>query len=175
MLEALLAFARASRGADANESGSLRVALQSVQEELTPRATELNVTIEKGEIPDVKLRCNPGLLHVVFANLCGNAVKFLEGQPERRVRLTAECEGSMCRIDVADTGPGIAKDAQEKIFEPFYRTNRTRAPGSGIGLATVRRILDVRGGRVTVRSQEAKGSCFTVWLPLAEEGEQRAI
>jgi K+-sensing histidine kinase KdpD len=70
---------------------------------------------------------------------------------------------------VEDTGPGISKDVQDKIFEPFFRVEDNRAPGTGIGLATVRRILDARGGRVAVESDKGRGARFTFWLPALEK------
>jgi signal transduction histidine kinase len=167
VVDSLLAFSRASRSAEAGESASLREVLKDTLDDLATRAAELQVSIEVGDIPDVQIRCNAGLLQVVLANVCGNAVKYLEGWPQRRVRIAAETENSSCRVDVEDTGPGIPHDAQRRIFEPFYRVQGVRAPGTGIGLATVRRIVDARGGRVTVESTEGSGSRFRLWLPLA--------
>lgn len=167
MLDALLAFSRASH-ADANdESGSLRAAVKDIIDELSPLVAQLDVTLHVEDVPDVQIACSPGLLHIVLANLCGNAVKYLEGQRERRVRISAHVEDSSCRIDVEDTGPGIPTSAQARLFEPFYRVEGTRVPGTGIGLATARRIVDSRGGRITVTSRLGHGSCFSVFLPLA--------
>jgi signal transduction histidine kinase len=140
--------------------------VKDVSEELAPLVAQLDVSVEVRSIPKVRVRCNPGLLHIVLANLCGNAVKYLQGQPERRVRLSALTEGALCRIEVEDTGPGIAQDEQARIFEPFFRVQGTRAQGTGIGLATVKRIVDARGGRIVVDSDGAHGSRFVVWLPL---------
>lgn len=167
LVDALLAFSRASRDVEASESGSLRTAVRGVLEELVPEIARLDVTVEGGDVPDLQLRCNPGLLHVVLANLCGNAVKFLDGQPQRRVRISACQEGTSCRIDIEDTGPGIPREARSRIFEPFYRVEGSRAPGTGIGLATVRRVVEQRRGRIAVESTEGQGSRFQVWLPLA--------
>ncbi len=170
ILDALLAFARASHRAE-HESAALEPAVRSVHDAIASMAARLDVSVEIGEIPDVHLRCSPGLLHIVLANLCGNAVKYLDGQKERRVRVSAHQDGLLCRIDVEDTGPGISKDVQDKIFEPFFRVDDNRAPGTGIGLATVRRILDVRGGRVAVESDTGRGACFTFWLPVVPARE----
>jgi two-component system sensor histidine kinase TctE len=167
IVNALLSFARASQKADANESAPLEVAVKDVREELAPLVAQLDVSVAVENIPKVHLRCSPGLLHIVLANLCGNAVKYLQGQPERRVRLSADIEGTLCRIEVEDTGPGIAKEEQARIFEPFFRVQGTRAQGTGIGLATVRRIVDARAGRIIVESNHGHGSRFIVWLPLA--------
>lgn len=167
IVDALLAFSRAARAAEIDESGSVRAAMREVLDELAPRIAQLDASIEVAELPELHVRCSPGLLHVVLVNLCGNAVKYLDGRPERRVRIAAHAEDEACRIEVEDTGPGIPKHALDKIFEPFYRVPDSSVPGIGIGLATVRRILDARGGRVTVESEVGRGARFQVWLPLA--------
>lgn len=171
VVDALLAFSRASRGIESGESGAIQSTVKNVLEELGPLAARVEVSVEVEEIPDVHVRCNPGLLHIVLANLAGNAIKYLDGQTERSVRISVRAEDSSCRIEVEDTGPGIPADAREKIFEPFYRVEGTRGPGTGIGLATVRRIVDARGGRITVESEAGKGSRFIVWLPTAPRPE----
>jgi len=171
--DALLAFSRASRDVQTNECSAVRVAVKDVVEEVSALAAQLEVTIEVGEVADVFVRCDTGLLHIVFANLVGNAVKYLEGKKERRVRISAQRESSLCHIEIADTGPGIPKNVQSKIFEPFFRVEGTRAPGTGIGLATVRRIVDSRGGRITVESEEGQGARFQVWLPLAQTEDRK--
>ena len=168
VLDSLLAFSRAARGVEADESSEVSAALHGVLDQLAPLAERLAATVEVEDVPgDLWVRCNAGLLGVVLSNVCGNAVKYVEGRTERRVRISARREETSCRIDVADTGPGIRQDAREKIFEPFYRVEGTRAQGTGIGLATVRRIVNARGGRVAVESREGQGSRFQIWLPLA--------
>jgi signal transduction histidine kinase len=167
MLDALLAFSRGGQTLDSDETATLEPVLNSVTEEVTPLATKLAADLRIEAVPDISLRCSAGLLHIVLANVVGNALKYLSGRPERRVTLCARVDGSDCRIDVADSGPGIPADALEKIFEPFYRVKGTRAEGTGIGLATVRRILDARGGRIAVESALGVGSTFSIWLPIS--------
>lgn len=173
VIDALLAFARGSRALEAEESGALQPAVESVIEELDPLVEQLDASLEVDEIPDVHVRCDPGLLHIVLANLVGNAVKYLDGQKVRRVHLSAHIADPWCRIVVEDTGPGIPRDDFEKIFEPFIRASDSRVPGAGIGLATVHRIVHARGGRITVESEEGRGSRFQVWLPLSPLPESR--
>lgn len=166
ILDALLAFSRASGPAD-SEATPLEPVLKSVLEELAPQIARVGVSVEVGRLCEMPLRCDPGLLHIVLTNLCGNALKFLDGRPLRRLRIASSEDDRGCKIEVEDTGPGIPETAREKIFEPFYRVEGTQAPGSGIGLATVRRVVESRGGRVTVESVVGRGSCFHVWLPRA--------
>jgi signal transduction histidine kinase len=85
------------------------------------------------------------------------------------VTIHGRVSGSGYELCIDDTGPGIPGDALARIFEPFYRVPGTIASGTGIGLATVRRIIDAYAGRITVRSTLGAGSSFRVWLPLAEE------
>jgi signal transduction histidine kinase len=168
ILDALLAFSRASVSAAPSEATQLEPVLKSVLEELAPQIAQLDVTVEVGRVCDAPLRCDPGLLHIVLTNLCGNAIKFLAGRSLRRVRIgSCEDDDGTCRIEVEDTGPGIPQAAREKIFEPFYRVEGTQAPGSGVGLATVRRVVESRGGHVAVESELGRGSRFRLWLPRA--------
>ena len=98
--------------------------------------------------------------------MIGNALKFLDGEPERRVVVRATAANGTCDLIVADTGPGIPAAALPRIFEPFYRVPGTQTAGTGIGLATVHRIVEARGGSVTVESGMRHGSVFRVRLPL---------
>jgi signal transduction histidine kinase len=166
VIDSLLAFARASHAVDPDAAAPVRAAIESVLDETTQVASRLGATVEVAAIPDLLVRCEPGLLHVVLANVVGNAVKYLSGRPVRRVLIRVNREDDTCRLEIADTGPGIPKDQLQKIFEPFYRVEAGRGAGSGIGLATVRRILDARSGRVEVESEVDQGTRFVVWLPL---------
>jgi len=174
VVDALLAFSRAAHEPATDESASVRTAVAGVLDEVGPEVARLEVSIGVGFIPEERVRCSADLLHIALANVVGNAVKYLYGRTERKVRIGAEAHDEGVRIDIADTGPGIPSDEQERIFEPFYRVNRSpgdlnadRVPGTGIGLATVRRIVETRGGHVEVHSVEGHGSLFSVWLPRA--------
>ncbi len=167
IIDALLAFSRAAQSAAPDETGALVPTVRNVLDEVAPLVTAVGATIEVGVIPDVQVRCSPGLLHVVLANVCGNAVKFLQGEPVRHVHISARVERTSCRIDVQDSGPGIPEELRTKIFAPFFRTGRADVPGTGIGLATVQRILDARGGRIEVSATDDRGARFTMWIPLA--------
>ncbi|MDP9265969.1 MAG: ATP-binding protein [Chloroflexota bacterium] len=99
----------------------------------------------------------------VLVNLCGNALKFThEGEVHVEI---APAGGSAFRVAVRDTGPGIAPEQQEAIFEEF-RQSEGSAPGTGLGLAISRRLARLMGGDVTLESEPGRGSVFYLTLPL---------
>ncbi len=90
--------------------------------------------------------------------------------PGGTVRLRAESCGNMVRVDVQDTGCGIAPEHVPNVFERFYRADPSRARstgGAGIGLALVKQFVDAHGGTVGVVSSPGHGSCFSFTLPTA--------
>ena len=170
LIDGLLAFSRADL-CDIAETPSLAAVLADVREELEPLEQRVGATVDE-KIEDVAVGCSPGLLHLVLANLLSNAIKFLDGRPTRRVTVACAKQGPRCEITVEDTGPGIPAGALERIFEPFYRAPGGHVPGSGIGLATVRRVVEAHGGQVTAESSE-RGAVFRVRLPLPGKGTGR--
>jgi len=113
------------------------------------------------------------VLRRVFDNLLDNARKFSEGQ----VRLSARAadDGAHLVVEVADDGIGISPEDQARIFEPFYRSDRsrTRATGGvGLGLVVVRRIVEAHHGKIEVHSELGSGSRFSVTLPLSQPPPQ---
>jgi PAS domain S-box-containing protein len=113
-----------------------------------------------------RIRTDPLKLKVVLKNLIGNAVKFTE---QGRVTVSAQPRDSWLEFAVADTGIGIAQDAQEYIFEPFRQgdgSTTRRYGGVGLGLYIVRRLLDVLHGSISVDSQPGRGSTFRFAIPL---------
>ena len=99
----------------------------------------------------------------ILVNLVGNALKFT-GQGEVWVEAGGAAEAAL-RVTVHDTGPGIAPDQHEAIFEEF-RQAEGAAPGTGLGLAISRRLARIMGGDITLESDRGKGSVFTLTLPL---------
>lgn len=167
LIEGLLAFSRASVSTDEGTSDVLRVC-RDVADEVAAAAAKGGVDVAIDAEED-SVAMNDALLHQVLANLLGNAVKFLDGRPVRRVRVVGRRMSNDYLIEVADTGPGIPRESLQKIFEPFYRVPGAKAPGTGIGLATVSRILAAHGGSIDVRSRPGAGTTFTVRLKAAEQ------
>lgn len=106
------------------------------------------------------------LLHV-WVNLIDNAIKYDPYGGLLRLRL--HCRDNRAVFTVEDSGPGIAEEAQKHIFDKFYQADSSRmAEGNGLGLALVKRVLDVCGGTVAVQNLPEAGCRFTVTLPLEQ-------
>jgi signal transduction histidine kinase len=142
---------------------------QDVALKLTPRAQEAGVTISvrpRGGVPFVS--CDLGLIERVLTNLVDNAVRHTP--PGGAVLLDLEPTERGVRITVADTGEGIAAEDLPRIFERFYRADRSRdrsAGGAGLGLAIARQIVDLHGGTLGVESAPGQGARFSFVLPAA--------
>jgi signal transduction histidine kinase len=108
----------------------------------------------------------------IIGNIVGNAVKYTEhGRVDVRLALDAE----HVVVDVSDTGPGIAPEEHEAIFQEYFQSReaRTRRTGTGLGLAIARRLCEMHGGHIEVTSEIGKGSTFRVVLPIASRPEGR--
>jgi PAS domain S-box-containing protein len=104
---------------------------------------------------------DPVRLHQVLANLLENAVKFTRSTPNPTIRLMCEERGDEVEITIGDNGIGISPQYHDKVFEVFTRLpGAADAPGSGVGLAIVKRIVELHGGRIWVVSDEGKGAEF---------------
>jgi len=117
-----------------------------------------------GELPPARVLGEPTLLRMVFQNLVDNAVKFTTGVPEPRVDLGVRHDADEDVYFVRDNGPGIEPEGLDKVFQLFEKLDADRG-GTGIGLATVKRAVEVHGGRVWAESAgQGRGStfCFTL-------------
>ena len=151
------------RFADIDLGELVRDAVASV----TLAQDEVPVRVEvRGPLPTV--RGDRDRLHQVLANLLDNAVKY--SPAGEAVEVSAYQENSRVRIDVSDSGPGIASDQQRLIFEKFGRVSAPGSsgkPGTGLGLFIARSIAETHGGALEVWSAPEQGATFTLTLPLA--------
>ncbi len=143
--------------------------LKSIEETMRPSAEKKSTTIHT-DISQyiVPVEGDRDQLNRVLVNLISNAIKYT---PEGgRIDLTARLEGDLNRIDVTDTGYGIPEESLSKIFEKFYRVkeNSKFAKGTGMGLAMVKRILDIHHAEIKVKSKPGEGSCFSIFIPAAK-------
>ena len=126
---------------------------------------EIENDIEEGVMVDMDAE----LLTLVWNNLFSNAVKFTEAHG--RIALSLKSEGDHAIVSVSDTGCGISPEIGSHIFEKFYQGDTSRAvQGNGLGLALVKRVMDIVGGDISVSSQVGKGSTFTVKIRRKKDG-----
>ena len=122
-----------------------------------------NLEIETDIQEDVRLKSDPELLSLVWNNLISNAVKFTPVGGKIGLLLKAD-EGSVI-VSVSDTGCGMTPEVGQHIFEKFYQGDTSHATqGNGLGLALVKRVVDILGGEIGVQSIRGQGSTFTVRL-----------
>jgi heavy metal sensor kinase len=132
-------------------------------------ADERGQKIETEIRPGLFVQGDPTILRQAVFNLVDNAIKYTPEGGTIRVGVRADGAGEAL-LEVADSGPGIAPEHREKIFERFYRidADRSRASGgSGLGLSIARWAVGLHGGRIELETTEGKGSAFRVHLPRA--------
>jgi signal transduction histidine kinase len=149
-------------------------ALRDVEEALAER--NLDVHWEAGPELGQRIYSDPARLRQVIDNLLTNAIKYTE---RGGISITAELatgEG-LLRIEISDTGVGIAPETMSRLFEPFYRAPLTAgmAEGSGLGLAVVRSLVDLMGGTIRFESQVGHGTVATVEVPITEGADALAV
>jgi signal transduction histidine kinase len=121
--------------------------------------------------PGVVAACDRGVLISIASNLVSNAMKFIGDAPVRRVAISAHQVGNDVFLEVSDTGPGIAPDLRERVFEPYVRGTSAEA-GYGLGLATVRKLVEAHNGDVAVDMSTEGGCRFRVRLPTWTEARE---
>jgi two-component system phosphate regulon sensor histidine kinase PhoR len=132
-----------------------------------PRAMKEGITLSleiKGDIPPLKVDVN--YIDQVISNLIDNAIKYTPSGG--KIDVIVEDLGKDIRVSVKDTGIGIPKEDLPRIFERFYRGDKSRSlslGGVGLGLSIVKHIVEAHGGRVGVESEIGKGSTFYFTLP----------
>lgn len=140
----------------------LHIFLEELAETMRPLAREKGLDLRIGP-GDFMVETDPGLLRSVIQNFLSNAIRYTSAGG---VLVGVRRRGSNARIDVIDTGPGIAKDKYSIIFREFERLPDANEGGIGIGLAIVERTARLLGGRVSLNSVLGRGSRFSIALPI---------
>ena len=176
LIEALLSLSRWGRNEvdwrDVDVAGVVRETI----DELTAGSDFKNsgsetgfVSWEVGDLPVV--RSDPDMVRRVFANLLGNACKFTGDVAEPKVRVISSRLSDGIWFEVSDNGIGFDMDRSERLFKPFERLHGDAVEGIGIGLATVKKILDHLGGEIHAEGHVGAGASFRFRLgPAAEQG-----
>lgn len=137
----------------------IRQAVLMLEPEWSRKELDLRIELEK-----TICYGNEKLLWQVWVNMIGNALKFTPQGGIIEVRLFQDGQNIIVRI--SDTGDGMDENVQKHIFDKFYQADSARkSAGNGLGLALVKRILDLCGGQITIKSRVGEGTAFTISLP----------
>ncbi|SCZ52669.1 sensor histidine kinase [Thiohalomonas denitrificans] len=159
LIDAMLDYSRAgTEVAEVEEVESLELVREIIETHGVPETFTITVA------PDLpRLKTDRLHLRQVFANLVGNAIEHHQ-RPDGHVWVSARDLGDRYEFSVIDDGPGIPPEYQERIFEMFQH-GPNRKPGTGVGLAVVRRLVERFGGRITLESVSGRGSTFRFTWP----------
>jgi len=168
LIDDLLAFATSTAARphqeDAADSGA---ALGEALANLSLAINESGAVITWTPLPVVI--CERFGLVQTFQNLLSNALRYRGHEVQTEINISAQLEGEQWVFEVRDNGPGIPLESQKRIFDLFTRLHSRNISGSGIGLATVKRIVERNGGRVWVHSIPDAGSSFFFSLPMVRQ------
>lgn len=166
MIDDLLEYSRAGRGERSYQPVELDGIVDHVLRDLEPAVAEAKAKIERQKLPTAS--CSPTEFARLIQNLVANALKF-RGDKRPKIQIGVEREGAYWRFHVRDTGIGIDPAFHERIFAIFKRLHRREQyPGSGIGLAICKKIVESHGGRIWVESREGEGATFFFTLPAGD-------
>jgi two-component system, OmpR family, sensor kinase len=179
LVEGLLDLARMDSGQAALQFGPVDLGhiLRSVSEKLDLRAREKKVTL-KANMPGLPLIIADGdRLAQVFTNLLDNAIQHTPGGGVVTLAAAVEAGGAAVLVTITDSGTGIPASDLPRIFERFYRVDKSRAAGRGygIGLAITKEIVQAHGGTISAESVVGLGTKFTVKLPISRNSSATTI
>ncbi len=167
MVEATLTFARGLAENEPPETRDLGGFLRDLADDMVTTPFEL------GPVPELQVRIRPNALRRALRNLIENAVRY--GGDEAPVRVQAARAGDEFTITIDDKGPGIPEADLERVFDPFFRLERSRSletGGHGLGLSIARSIIRAHGGEVRLHNRPAGGLCAEIRIPLASGREE---
>lgn len=175
LVERLMALARLDAGVERINLEAVDVSelAQQCADMVRPLADEQNLALHTHLAESVVTATDAGKLREIVLNLLHNAIEY--NNPKGQIELTVERMNGWAQVEVRDTGIGIAPEAQDHLFERFFRADPSRhadTPHCGLGLAIVKSYVDLLGGTIQVQSSPA-GSAFRIRLPLREADTPR--
>jgi PAS domain S-box-containing protein len=172
LLASLLAYIQvAGNGQEATEPVDLNHAFQTAVKNCQAAIEESSALINSDNLPTIR-GYEPHFVQL-FQNLIGNGIKYRSERPPR-IHVSAERQAGFWRFAVQDNGVGIAPEYHKQIFGVFKRLHGKTVPGTGIGLAICKRVVDRYGGRIWVESQLDQGATFYFTIPAEENGRSGA-
>ncbi|MBF0476459.1 MAG: PAS domain S-box protein [Deltaproteobacteria bacterium] len=164
LINDLLTYSRVGRAEYTFQPVNVQEILEGTLSDLHMAVKESGAVISFGPLPTIKV--NQNRFGQLLQNLIGNAIKFRSGEPPR-IHVSAEFEDGQWGFSVSDNGIGLEPRHAKRIFEVFQRLHaRDEYPGTGIGLAICKKIVDRHGGRIWVESQPGNGATFCFTIPV---------
>ena len=169
IIENLLTLSKADQGQDfvAMEPTNLKQLIEELYEDCEVLASKKHISVQVRKSEEVSIHGDKMRLRQLFLNLIDNAIKYT---PESgTVSLQLERQNGFAKVQVSDTGIGIPKEEQTKIFDRFYRVDKARSRemgGSGLGLSIAKWIAELHRGHIEVESEPKQGTTFSVYLPI---------
>jgi light-regulated signal transduction histidine kinase (bacteriophytochrome) len=174
LIHDLLTYSRVTTDAKPFEEISLNQVIEDVVADLQVRIEETEGRVEVGELPS--LYADAVQIRRLLQNLIDNGLKFHKAGQPPVVNVSGdilESDEKLCRVIVKDNGVGFEKKYLEKVFAPFQRLHgRSEYEGTGIGMATCRKIVERHNGDITAESEPDKGSTFIITLPIEQPKEK---
>lgn len=169
LVDGLLVFAKAGGQPSQHSRANVGNVIVDVLDQMRPAAEAKDIEITLAAEGSPVVPCSPGVLVSIVANLVGNAIKYMGQASIRRIDVRVVERGKWVRVEVRDTGPGVPAALGNRIFDPFVGSAESTAQGIGLGLATVRRLVEAHGGKVDVEANPDVGSLFWFELPTTDE------
>lgn len=174
LVDNLLNLSRLGRQPLTKHMTNLKSLVQEVLAALKPETDGREIGWQIGQLPTVE--CDPALMRQVFANLVSNAVKFTRSRQRAVIQIDQMAMDGQLVIFVRDNGVGFSMKYADKLFGVFQRLHRQEEfEGTGVGLATVQRIVRKHGGRMWAEAELDKGATFYFTLGVPEKGETKNI
>jgi signal transduction histidine kinase len=163
MVHGILNFSRSGARPTPDTRTPLAAGIRAAVEELVASEPQVPPRVEVEPFRECDVVCDAAVLGVILGNLLNNAAKYMKGSAIRRIVVRACVMPERVRVEVEDTGPGIPAGLERVIFEPYVRGPEVTQPGLGLGLATVKRLVESHEGSVGVRRLDT-GTVF--WFEL---------
>lgn len=174
LLCSLLAVSRVGRKADPIQPNDLDGILDDVLAIFDHQLKERAITVIRHPLP-AGVPCRRNEVNQVFSNLVSNAINYMGPTGRRFIEIGGSIEDDHATCYVRDSGIGIGVEDQVRVFQMFTRLQAVDAPGEGVGLAYVRKILRSHGGRIWVASQKRQGSTFFFTLPTRQPAAKGVV
>jgi len=168
IVEDLLTLSLAERGKLTSEICDLTAIVDATAAQLEPKANSKGLQFRKSIQSGIEVNGNPSQLAQIVFNLVDNAINYTR---EGSVQVHLEVVDGSAKLTIQDTGIGVPSEDQPRVFERFYRVDKSRSKetgGTGLGLSIVKHLVEIHGGHIELKSALNQGSTFTIWLTLSE-------